>query len=64
MVGRDAGTANIALTRNSLEPFIGGLNSEKLAWRLESRELLITKLQRMGTEPAIDMTAYAAWLKG
>jgi hypothetical protein len=24
---------------------------------------LITKLQRIGTAPAIDMTAYAAWLK-
>jgi hypothetical protein len=25
---------------------------------------LITKLQKIGTAPAIDMTAYAAWLKG
>lgn len=24
---------------------------------------LITKLQKIGTAPAIDMTAYAAWLK-
>jgi hypothetical protein len=25
---------------------------------------LITKLQKIGTAPAIDMTAYAGWLKG